>query len=120
MHEERLNITYSDFQLHEIERNFQKLKAAYANHEGGIKTLLDSCNFNTPFHESWEVLGKDYQLLRDFFSGFASIFPDTSTIESDYSIMGWGKDKYRISLTDLSLEGILHSKQFTMLHSIIK
>lgn len=43
--------------------------------------------------------------------GFASVFPGTSTVESDFSLIGWEKDEYRFKLTDVSLEDILHAKQ---------
>ncbi len=33
-------------------------------------------------------------------------------MESDFSLISWEKDNYRASLTDVSLEGILHSKQY--------
>jgi hypothetical protein len=33
-------------------------------------------------------------------------------VESDFSLINWEKDDYRAGLTDFSLEGILHSKQY--------
>lgn len=53
--------------------------------------------------------------LRDFCGGIATIFPNTASVESDFSILGWEKDEYRMSLTDLSLEGIMQCKQFDLL-----
>ena len=53
-----------------------------------------------------------------FCGGIASAFPGTSTVESDFSIVKYEKDEYRMSLTDFSLEGILHSKQFEKLSEI--
>ena len=48
------------------------------------------------------------------------VFPNTTTIESDFSILGWEKDEYRKSLTDLSLDGIIQCKQFELLPSLTK
>ena len=48
------------------------------------------------------------------------VFPNTTTIESDFSILGWEKDEYRKSLTDLSLDSIIQCKQFELLPSLTK
>jgi hypothetical protein len=40
-------------------------------------------------------------------------------VESDISVVNREKDQYRAALTDFSLEGILHAKQF-MLVSLFK
>ena len=40
-------------------------------------------------------------------------------IESDFSILGWEKDEYRKSLTDLSLEGIIQCRQFELLSALM-
>ena len=50
--------------------------------------------------------------------GNKAVFPGTSTVESDFSVIGWEKDEYRFSLTDISLEGILHAKQGKVLSQI--
>ena len=43
------------------------------------------------------------------------MFVNTATVESDFSILGWEKDEYRLSLTDLALEGIIQCKQYELL-----
>ena len=53
----------------------------------------------------------------DFYGGIESIFPNTASVESNFSILGWKKDEFRLSLTDLSLEGIMHCKQYKALLS---
>src|SRR5947207_9196693 len=58
-------------------------------------------------------------VLRDFFGGIATVFANTASVESDFSILGWERDEYRLSLTDLSLEGIMQSKQHELLKSLI-
>ncbi|KAG6957942.1 hypothetical protein JG687_00009683, partial [Phytophthora cactorum] len=44
--------------------------------------------------------------------------PNTTTVESGFSIMGWEKDLHRKSLTDFSLEGVMHAKQFKRLQEL--
>ena len=43
------------------------------------------------------------------------MFPDTASVESNFSVLGWEKDEYRSCLTDFSLEGIMHCKQWMRL-----
>jgi hypothetical protein len=56
------------------------------------------------FQYSW----KSFQL---FLYAEALVFPGTSTVQSDFSFIGWEKDNYRFNLTDLFIEGIPHAKQ---------
>ena len=50
--------------------------------------------------------------LKRLCGGFASVFPGTSTVESDFSVIGWEKNEYQAALTDFSLEGNLQCKQY--------
>ena len=50
-------------------------------------------------------------LFKLFGDGLASVFPGTRTVESDFSVLGWEKNVHRACLSDLALDGILHSKQ---------
>ena len=46
------------------------------------------------------------------------MFPNTATFESDFSILKWEKDANRKSITDLSLEGVMQSKQWRELQAL--
>ena len=61
---------------------------------------------------------RKFDILRDFCGGIATIFLNTATVESDFSVLGWEKNEYRQSLTDLSLEGIMQCKQFELLSKL--
>jgi hypothetical protein len=61
-----------------------------------------------------------FPVLQQFAGGLASMFPNTATVESDFSLIGWEKNAYRQSLTEFSLEGILHAKQFNQILSFMK
>ena len=56
-----------------------------------------------------------FEILRDFCGGIAMVFANTALVESDFSILGWEKDKFQLSMTDLSLEGVMHCKQYKAL-----
>jgi hypothetical protein len=51
----------------------------------------------------------------EFCGVLATIFPGTSTVESDFSILRWEKDNFSKSLSDFGLEGVMQSKQWTFL-----
>jgi hypothetical protein len=80
--------------------------------------VLDACGPHTSFDEGWKLTQDRFCSLREFCGGLAIAFPGTSTVESDFSIVKWEKDVGRASLTDFSLEGILHAKQFKQMQSI--
>jgi hypothetical protein len=42
----------------------------------------------------------------------ATLFPGTSTVKSDFSILHWEKDLFRKRLSNFGLEGIMQAKQF--------
>ena len=83
------------------------------------EVTLDKCDNTASFETGWSIVkAKKFDVLRDFCGAIASVFPNTATVESDFSVLGWEKDEYRQSLTDLSLEGIIQCKQFELLSSL--
>ena len=86
---------------------------------GTIKAALDACTSKTSFEGGLGILGTQFQKLKRLCGGFASVFPRTSTVESDFSVIGWEKNEYRTALTDFSLEGILQCKQYEVLTKIL-
>ena len=70
------------------------------------------------YHDSWIGHHDKYKLLQIFTGGLATIFPGTSTVESDFSVVKHEKTKNRMNLTDVSLKGILHAKQYRRLRSL--
>ena len=60
----------------------------------------------------------EYRELREFAGGNATVMPGTSSVEADFSLINWHKDPNSKSMTDFSLESILHSKQHTRLAAL--
>ena len=53
-------------------------------------------------------MGKEsFPYLKEFCGKMDTIFTNKSTVESDFSLINYEKNKYRTSMTDLTLEGIL-------------
>jgi hypothetical protein len=46
------------------------------------------------------------------------VFANTTSVESDFSILKWEMDEFRTSLMHLSLEGVFQSKQMAFLRSV--
>jgi hypothetical protein len=105
----RLRTTCSITEIDIIEQEFAELQSAY-HRERCFKAVLDACGPHTSFDEGWKLTQDRFCSLREFCGGLATAFPGTSTVESDFSIVKWEKDVGRASLTDFSLEGILHAK----------
>ena len=117
LHKERLVEFFSEAQVQEIEDNHQYLCRAYQA-EPVLKALLDSHDDETEFKESWLTLHERFSMIASFAGGLASVFPNTSTAESDFSVLKWEKHDFRQSLSDLSLEGIIQAKQYSKLEYI--
>jgi hypothetical protein len=83
-----------------------------------VKSSIDNFDDNVAYRDAWIGLHNTYPLLEKFVGGLVTIFPGTSTVESDFSMVKYEKNKNRMSLTDASLEGILHAKQYRRMHSL--
>lgn len=122
---ERLQARYGKHKWYEVEKEFQSLKSMHSR-DTEIREKLELCTSSTNFKDGWGIVstgtgtstGTLFPNLRDFCGGIATAFPGTSTVESDFSVVKFEKDEYRSALTDFSLEGILHCKQFNELGSI--
>jgi len=73
----------------------------------------------TSFETGWALVEGRFEVLRDFCGGIATVFANTASVESDFSIINWEKDLYQLSLTDLSLEGIMQCKQHKLLSLLV-
>jgi hypothetical protein len=97
-----------------------KTLLAEAKQEIVAKALKECGEENCSFTDAWAIpcLDGKYKDLLEFAGGFASIFPNTSTIEADFSHLKYEKDIWRKCLSDLTLQGILHCQQFPLMQSI--
>lgn len=117
----QLRHSWSERTIAEIEIQHRQLSFAY-RHEPALKSALDKYSENVSiksFDTAWAIVEGRFEILRDFCGGIVTVFPNTASVESDFSILGWEKDKYRLSITDLSLEGIMHCKQYEILSLLV-
>ncbi|RMX66522.1 hypothetical protein DD238_004523 [Peronospora effusa] len=71
--------------------------------ESALKSTLDSLNGDSTFDESWGVVKYRFKYFQRFCGGVATVFSES----------------FRSSITDLSLEGVLHCKQMKMISHIV-
>jgi len=116
-HLSHLKQFWTDEDISKLDIQHSDLLFAY-RHEPTLRTALEGCDDQTSFEDGWKIVSDEtrkFDILREFCGGIATVFPNTGTVESDFSVLGWEKDEYRQSLTDLSLEGIMQCKQFELL-----
>jgi hypothetical protein len=116
-HRERLDYTFSNKEIENIGRQHKALCDSYRR-QPNVKSSIDSFDDSATYRDAWIGLHNTYLLLEEFVGGLATIFPSTSTVESDFSVMKYEKNKNRMSLTDARLEGILHAKQYRRMHNL--
>ena len=101
----------------QVEEDHRTLLSAYRN-EDALREVLNSHTDQISFEHAWNVVSGRFEYLKEFCGGLATIFPGTATVESDFSVANFEKNSSRAQLTDLSLEGIFHCKQFTLINKL--
>jgi hypothetical protein len=74
--------------------------------------VIDHHNHKTMFNDAWDSIMGRYHCLRCFSFGLATSFANTTSVETDFSILNWSKDSHWRSLTNLALEGIFACKDY--------
>lgn len=112
------NAGWTEEDMEQISTDHQNLRVAYTS-ERQFKVALDQCtDAETGFEKGWALCNGRFEKLKLFAGGLASMFPNTATVEADFSLIGVEKPSNRTSLTDFSLEGVLHAKQLNKLRTI--
>ena len=102
---ERLSMFINDADIEQIEIDHKELVQLYHRDEN-IEKAIDACTAAVMFNDAWDVIKGRFTDLRSFCGGLAVAFANTTSVESDFSILKWEKDDNRTALTNLSLEGI--------------
>ena len=100
---ERLLTRWTATEIDIIEQEHQELVAAYHN-KAPLQSALNACNDNTTFEEAWSIVNSCFMWLLQFCGGVASVFPGTSQVKRDFSIVKGKETVFKKALTDLSLE----------------
>lgn len=117
-HRARLLPVFSQNGIEQICDDFRLFQRAFREEPVFQEAVKARANPLRGFSEAWACTNNRFPNLQKFCGGLASAFPNTATVESDFSVIGWEKDECRTSLTDFSLEGILHAKQYQCLKNL--
>ena len=117
IHRRRLETTVSVEEINLIEQEHRQFRDADLN-EHALRTRLDAAIDNLSFKDAWCGLHERWPHLSTFCGGLAAIFPGTATVESDFSFVKFEKRASGQRLTDFSIEGILHAKQYDKLRAV--
>jgi hypothetical protein len=109
----RLASIKTEADIHVIEVEHRELLRAIQC-EDPLREALQKQGSATSFKDSWAVCQNRFIHLQEFCGGLATVFPGTAVVESDFSVVNYEKSANRQSLSDISLEGILHAKQFDL------
>jgi hypothetical protein len=72
------------------------------------------------FQSCWLPVMPRYPNLREVAAGLATVFPGSSSVESDFSILKQDKSPQRSRLADLTVEGHFHARQWPELERLEK
>jgi hypothetical protein len=113
---EHVSSFWSEEDVEQIELDHMALVKSYKSNLI-VKAAIDKCDNKTSFNDAWAAVGGGHMHLQRFCGGLASAFANTTSIESDFSILKWEMDEFRTSMMHLSLEGIFQAKQRRILSS---
>jgi len=75
--------------IYQIEQQHRDLVKAY-KYEPPVKTIFDQHDHKMKFNDAWEALGIQFATLRTFCGGLVTLFPNSTSVESDFSVLKWG------------------------------
>jgi hypothetical protein len=110
-HAFRLDHCYSSTQIDLVADEHKALIHAHRC-EPVLKDGIDSLSSSSSFKDGWSLLGARFPNLMEYCGVVETLFPGTSTVESDFSMMRWEKDLFRKRLSNFGLEGVMQAKQF--------
>jgi hypothetical protein len=99
----------------EIEEDHRQLCKMYAE---VLRNAIDQYDIRTFFNNAWDVALGRFESLRSFCGGLASAFANTTSVESDFSILRWEMNPNCTCLVHLSLKCIFQTKQRVILDQL--
>lgn len=118
VHRKRLLPFYGSEGVEGISEDFSEFLHAFREEPQFKEAVLKERSRLLDFNTSWFPTQGRFPSLQQFCGGLASAFPNTATVELDFSLIRWEKNDFRSNLADFTLEGILHCKQLTDLKKL--
>lgn len=109
-HKERLETCWSRVDIyHMTQQHSESVEAV--RREKKLRDMIEK-SAQSRFKETWNPVVSRFPHLYEFVGQLAIVFPGITQVESYFSVLKKEKDAHRTDLTDSSLAGILHTKQF--------
>jgi hypothetical protein len=103
--------------IDQTEADYHDLLNLYASYQI-LHVTIDQHTIETSFDDAWDCAPCRFDDLRSFYGGLATVFANTMSIESNFSILKWEMDENRTCLMHLSLEGVFQAKQRTLMETL--
>jgi hypothetical protein len=113
----RLEKRFSSEEMEQIEAQHYALRNGYLL-EKHIREEVDQLPDSGSFAQGWQegiVAGLECRALRSFCGAFAAVASET--MESEFALINWRKVPFSQSITDFSLEAILHAQDYRAFRS---
>jgi len=107
---QHISSSWSEIGVEQIKVEHRELLKLYAS-DIVLRGIIDKHNDMTTFNDAWDCVLGQFKHLRSFCGGLATVLENTTSVESDFSVLKWEMDDNRTTLMHLSLEGIFQAKQ---------
>ena len=89
-----IGIGWAPFSIGQIERVHCDLLRVY-NDEPQFASSVNWCSVErTSFDKGWAPTNSRFEGLPDFCGGLVIVFPNTTSVKADFSVVGWEKNNY--------------------------
>jgi hypothetical protein len=116
---QHISSSWSKIGVEQIEVEHRELLKLYA-FDIVLRGIIDKHNDMTMFNDAWDCVLGQFEHLRSFYGGLAIVLANTTSVESDFSVLKWEMDDNRIALMHLSLEGIFQAKQRLTMQTLLR
>ncbi len=100
-----ISSSWSEIRIEQIEVEHRELLKLYAS-DIILRGIIDKHDDMTTFNDAWDCAPDRFEHLRSFYGRLATVLTNTTSVESDFSVLKWEMDDNRTALMHLSLEGI--------------
>ncbi len=107
---QHISSSWSKIGVEQIEVEHRELLKLYA-FDIVLRGIIDKHNDMTTFNDAWDYVLGQFEHLRSFCGRLATVLANTTSVESDFSILKWEMDDNHTTLMHLSLESIFQAKQ---------
>jgi hypothetical protein len=107
---QKVSSFWSEESVEQVEAKHRELLQLY-NSDTILCDIIDKHDHTTTFNDAWDCASGWFERLRLCCSGLVTVLANTTSVESNFSILKWELDESCTTFMHLSLEGIFQAKQ---------